>query len=235
MTDASVPRGAEAVRTSLVAAASELFASRGPSRVSVREVARSAGVNHGLVHHYFGSKDALLRAVLDELAVRAAAEVEEWDGSSEIVVRGGPADRHGRIVAHLLLEARNPAEVQTAFPTIDALAAELRTRGLRGGARRPSVPRSWRPSCSDGSCSSPSSLRRPGSTRPTPTIGHCSCIECAAPAHRRSQQGSRRGLSQTRSRASFGLAGSSVSGSASSDTVGPNFWASGASTSRSKP
>ena len=126
MSESAAPRGAEAVRSALLAAATDLFADRGPSHVSVREIARAAGVNHGLVHHYFGSKDALLRAVLDELASESASEVAAWDGHSGLLEAEGAVGRHGRIVAHLLLDARNPADVQTTFPAIDALIAHLR-------------------------------------------------------------------------------------------------------------
>ena len=59
------------VRTSaeekLLVAACEMLAEVGPRAASVRAVAARAGVNHGLVHHYFGSKDALLRAAMSRL------------------------------------------------------------------------------------------------------------------------------------------------------------------------
>ena len=99
-------------------------------RVSVREVAASAGVNHGLVHHYFGSKDALLRAVLDDLAAHVADEIANVDGTDGLFATGQSTARHARITAYLLLDAHNPAEVQTAFPAIDALVRELRRRGI---------------------------------------------------------------------------------------------------------
>jgi AcrR family transcriptional regulator len=124
-----VPRGAEAVQASLITAASVLFAARGPSRTSVREVSAAANVNHGLVHHYFGSKDGLLRAVLDELAGHAADEIVDWDGVT-VFEESSATSRHSRIVAHLLLESRNPADVQTSFPTIERLTADLRGRGM---------------------------------------------------------------------------------------------------------
>ena len=46
----------------LLAAAGDLLVDVGPHGATVREIARRAGVNHGLVHHYFGSKEQLLRA-----------------------------------------------------------------------------------------------------------------------------------------------------------------------------
>ena len=58
------PRGKQAVVLAVTAAARDLFASKGFAAVSVRDIAEAAGVNHGLVHRHFGSKDAVLRAVL---------------------------------------------------------------------------------------------------------------------------------------------------------------------------
>jgi AcrR family transcriptional regulator len=53
----------------LVEAAKRLLPERAPSTVSGRELAAEAGVNYGLVHHYFGSKDAVFREAF--LALRA--------------------------------------------------------------------------------------------------------------------------------------------------------------------
>lgn len=61
-------RGGDAVRAALVEAAAEMLGDVGPASLSVREIARRAGVNHGQVHHYFGSKRALLEAAMRKLA-----------------------------------------------------------------------------------------------------------------------------------------------------------------------
>lgn len=53
----------------ILAAATELFHERSPAAVSLREIARRAGVNYGLIHHYYGSKEAVLAEVF-----RASAE-----------------------------------------------------------------------------------------------------------------------------------------------------------------
>jgi len=60
-------RGRASAEEKLVTAAAELIAEVGPRAATVRAVAARAGVNHGLVHHYFGSKDALLRAAMTRL------------------------------------------------------------------------------------------------------------------------------------------------------------------------
>jgi TetR/AcrR family transcriptional regulator, repressor for neighboring sulfatase len=104
-----------------VAAATELFAARGPSAVPIREIAERAGVNHGLVHQYFGSKAGLVTAVLDDLAEQTAAEIARHDGTAAIYAEGGATALHGRILAHLLLEGADPASLKSGFPSIEAL------------------------------------------------------------------------------------------------------------------
>jgi TetR/AcrR family transcriptional regulator, repressor for neighboring sulfatase len=57
-------QGARPTREAILDAAAELFAERPPSRVTIRDVAARAGVNHSLVHRHFGTKDNLFKAVL---------------------------------------------------------------------------------------------------------------------------------------------------------------------------
>ena len=57
-------------------AAEELFATRNPNEVTVREVAERAGVSHALVHQYVGTKEELLNAVIQRVATDRAATVK---------------------------------------------------------------------------------------------------------------------------------------------------------------
>lgn len=57
-------RGAAATRQAILAAARELFAAHGVDGVSVRDIATAAGVNHALVHRYFGVKSDMVAAIL---------------------------------------------------------------------------------------------------------------------------------------------------------------------------
>ncbi|HEX4868378.1 MAG TPA: helix-turn-helix domain-containing protein [Acidimicrobiales bacterium] len=67
------PRGEQEVKEAVLEAASTLFAEKGPAATSLRDIAQTAGVNHGLIHRHFGSKQRLVRAVHDHLAQRLAA------------------------------------------------------------------------------------------------------------------------------------------------------------------
>lgn len=55
-------------------ALSEVILEEGHQAVSVRSVAAKAGVNHGLVHHYFGSKEKMLAQGIRYIGERKFAQ-----------------------------------------------------------------------------------------------------------------------------------------------------------------
>jgi AcrR family transcriptional regulator len=59
-----MPRPSRNLDRLLLAAGRELFPARGCAGLSVREVAEAAGVNLGMFHYHFGTREAFLRAVL---------------------------------------------------------------------------------------------------------------------------------------------------------------------------
>lgn len=61
------PKHTGARRDALVDAAKRLLPDHAPSTITGRNLAAEANVNYGLVHHYFGSKDAALVAGLRSL------------------------------------------------------------------------------------------------------------------------------------------------------------------------
>ena len=52
-------RNPEATRASILEAAEDVFLARGFGNASMSEIAKQAGVTKSLIHHHFGSKDAL--------------------------------------------------------------------------------------------------------------------------------------------------------------------------------
>jgi AcrR family transcriptional regulator len=66
-------------REQIIEAATRVFAQKGFSRATTREVAREAGVSEGTIYNYFEDKDALLLAILDVLneTERRAEDFEE--------------------------------------------------------------------------------------------------------------------------------------------------------------
>jgi AcrR family transcriptional regulator len=63
-------------RERLITAGYRVLSERGYEATTVKEVAREAGVNQGLVHYYFGSKDALLLAVAKEARQQYTQELK---------------------------------------------------------------------------------------------------------------------------------------------------------------
>lgn len=114
------PRIRNAVRTTqtILRAAQELFAARGYTTTGVREVAALAGVNSALVRRYFGSKEGLLRAAVEEFLVID-------------VFFEGDRRNFGTRSVRLLLNAEtlpNPVAMMilaTADPAARALCADL--------------------------------------------------------------------------------------------------------------
>lgn len=67
----TTPSKSERTRVRILDAASRLFAASSFDRVSIRAIAREAGVDSALVHHYFGTKDDLFTEVLSHAATPA--------------------------------------------------------------------------------------------------------------------------------------------------------------------
>jgi AcrR family transcriptional regulator len=115
---------------SLVSAATELFAARGPDGVSLREIAAHAGLNYGLIHQYVGSKDELLRLVIARSTSTTAARfAQAADVGEALELLQGPvgADRpaYPRLLAWAILQGRDPRELAGPSPALPQLIAML--------------------------------------------------------------------------------------------------------------
>lgn len=111
----------------IVTAASLLFAENGPARVSLRDVAREAGVNYGLIHQYVGSKDALLKLVFQSSAERWAgsfAEAATVEDAVDHLMRP-KSTVYVRMLAHTLLEGRDPATILESSSGLAELSRRL--------------------------------------------------------------------------------------------------------------
>lgn len=110
--EGSRPRGRDEVMGAILDAAVDLFAGRDPASVSLREIAARAQVNHGLVHHYFGSKDALVAAVIERRGrAQAAAIAEVSDLADAVAALHGTegAATYVQLMAHAVVVGRDPA------------------------------------------------------------------------------------------------------------------------------
>jgi AcrR family transcriptional regulator len=55
-------------RAKILSAAEELFAASGFAGTAVRDIARRAGVNGAMIHYYFGNKERLYHAIIENAA-----------------------------------------------------------------------------------------------------------------------------------------------------------------------
>jgi AcrR family transcriptional regulator len=64
---------AEHTKQTMVETALRVFATHGFEGISLREMAGEMGTTHGLIRHYFGTKDGLWQAAVDHAVARYAA------------------------------------------------------------------------------------------------------------------------------------------------------------------
>ena len=72
-----------ATQSSLLAAARPLFAERGFAAVSADEIVRAAGVTRGALHHHYGDKRGLFRAVFEQVEQEITHELPDVIGASD--------------------------------------------------------------------------------------------------------------------------------------------------------
>jgi AcrR family transcriptional regulator len=77
---------AAARREQLLTVALDTFAEKGFRGSTIRDIARAAGITEGLIYHYFPSKTALLRAVIDRNTLTPAL-LEIIAGLKEVPIR----------------------------------------------------------------------------------------------------------------------------------------------------
>jgi AcrR family transcriptional regulator len=106
----------------VIAAARHRFATEGPA-ASLRDIARDADVNLGLIHRHFGSKEALVREVLAERAeigYLRISEVTSLEDALRIVVEN--LDRNTvRVIAGVILAGEQPYGEGATYPTLSRL------------------------------------------------------------------------------------------------------------------
>lgn len=143
-------------RQRLLEAAVELALETGGPDFTVRQVAARAGLNHGLVHRYFGTKDALTSAVIRSIGSDLAGELSESPEQVSFV-----SDRRTHVLALLLTHSSAAHHLDQEMligiqPMVDALgrtsavgtsAAGVREEGngtsVGGTGEETPDPRTW--------------------------------------------------------------------------------------------
>lgn len=123
------PHGREEVREALIQAASTLFSEKGVDAVSLRMIADHAGVNHGLIHRHFGSKETLRKETQERLSAEVRSAIGEPDDLVETLFRALKVirehDRFWRVMARTLLDDRDHDEIQSNFPFVRKLVERV--------------------------------------------------------------------------------------------------------------
>ncbi len=114
-------------RAQLVAAAVDVMVEEGVERASTHRIAARAGVSQGIVHYAFEDKDALLAAVIEEVARRIRDALAGASGTSP----DGPDARPGSLADNLRAFWAHVEET----PNLQLLQYELTTHAVRDQAK----------------------------------------------------------------------------------------------------
>jgi AcrR family transcriptional regulator len=138
-------------REELLSAAVRVFARKGYHTCRVSDVAAEAGVSHGLVYHYFASKDELLETIFRENWGPTAAAIEEIAATDDepgeqirkvaaVVLHSWRRDRDAvRVLVREI--SRSPVlqeRIEEFQRALDALETII-VRGQRAGAFDPAL------------------------------------------------------------------------------------------------
>jgi AcrR family transcriptional regulator len=149
-----VPRPSRNVDAALLQAGRALYPSTGVAGLSVRKVAQHAGVNLGMFHYHFGSKEAFVRALLQQLydgmfaeltlAAGGRVPLDALRAAMNVLARFVRDNR--MLLRRLLIDALNEEPIALAFvranlPRHVGVVAGLIDTGQRAGALKPVASR----------------------------------------------------------------------------------------------
>ena len=142
--------------TALMDAAEDLLYEVGYAGVTTRAVAEAAGVNHGLVHYYFGSMDELLTQTLERFVEQLALALEtlyadptltfaeKWRLGSQFWV-DEPTSRFPKILLELLAMGWNMPSLRTRLTEVHARFRAIFERHFGQALREYGLPESQFP------------------------------------------------------------------------------------------
>lgn len=118
-------------QTAILLAASELFAQHGPAKVSLRSVAAAAGVPYSLIYRFFGTKEKLLAAVMEQLVSYGARSLPQESDVYAAIANTLDADsgQWARTVTWAMLDEIPPSR--------------LFRPGLRSGGYQHQIEKLW--------------------------------------------------------------------------------------------
>jgi AcrR family transcriptional regulator len=132
------------IRTTFLDAAERLLIEEGRKGISTRRLAREAGLNHGLVHYYFGSVENLMLAVFERFTERLAERqramyaadvpfIEKWQKAMAFMDED-LASGYPKIWAELQAAAMNDPELARRFREVHATWRSVLTEAFTAAA-----------------------------------------------------------------------------------------------------
>jgi AcrR family transcriptional regulator len=146
-------------REQILEAATRVFADKGFSRATTREVAREAGISEGTIYNYFEDKGALLMAIMDVLNeterraedfdVGLARDFEDFFGEylhHRMAVIWGNREIFRVIMSEMLINARLRERYirEVVEPTMNMGEENFRALAKQGKVRATDVPLAMR-------------------------------------------------------------------------------------------
>jgi AcrR family transcriptional regulator len=136
-------------REDILLAARAVFARKGLAGAKISDVAQAAGLSHGLVYHYFESKEAMYADLVEGLFARATLDLERLErpnGSPLARIRAFVEQRLARIAAEpdmfgLVLQACMhpdviPTSTRTALDVFAVRCMAAMSTSIHEGQRR---------------------------------------------------------------------------------------------------
>ena len=119
-------------RARVLAGATAVLSAEGPTRTTLKWIAREAGVEVSEVEAVGATVPELLGAALDDLADRIEARVPPDFGPIDDTRDPGlgrDIDLYARVLTRALLDGVNPARVQSRFPLVDRMVDQAAAEG----------------------------------------------------------------------------------------------------------
>ena len=148
-------RDPDASQQRILAAATEVFAAQGLDGARVDDIAERAGINKRMLYHYFGNKDDLFGAVLDQLyetICRNSAALDLDTGTAPDAVRrlvdfvvDFYLDNPHAITLlndenlHKARHLKNSANVRSIHRPFEEMIGRVLARGVESGDFRPGI------------------------------------------------------------------------------------------------
>ena len=97
----------EITKKKILIGARECLVREGHARSTIKRISEYAGVNHGLLHHYFGSKEELMVALFEQLTENMLKELfkNQPDWLKQLQSGKGPMNWRGSKTENFSSEA----------------------------------------------------------------------------------------------------------------------------------